>query len=295
MARIAVVGAGGIGATFGGQWLAGGHDVVFCARRPFSRLIIRSASAPVDAAAHCVIDPADLPARVADFDWLVVAVKTHQVSGIRPWLDRLITSNTRLLALQNGLESDAVLSRLARGREVTASVVYCGAESTAPGRVRHSGGLDLVVPAGATATALAGLSAGGPIIVRASDDFITARWRKVLVNTAVNGPTALARRPMGIFGENAGRNVARALLAEGVRVARADGARLDGGDIDRILADLGAPAAAGVAPSMLQDRLAARATEADALYGAVSRAAERHGVEAPLHRLVGHLLAAGDT
>lgn len=65
-------------------------------------------------------------------------------------------------------------------------------------------------------------------------------------------------------------------------------------DLDRIVEDLGAPAASDVQPSMLQDRLAGRPTEYEALYGAVVRAADERGLPAPLHRLMFHLVAAGD-
>ena len=45
---------------------------------------------------------------------------------------------------------------------------------------------------------------------------------------------------------------------------------------------------------MLQDRRAGRATEHDALYGAIVRAGRRHGIPTPLCEVFDTLLAAGD-
>lgn len=294
MARIAVVGAGGIGAVFGGHWQLAGHDVLFCARRPFSRLVVESRSAPVDTVVSCVTDPSAVPVGRCPADWVFVAVKAQQTPAIRPWLDRLVGARTKVVALQNGLDSAQALGDLVGGSPVLDSVVYCGAQLIGPGRVRHGGGLDIVVRAGEQAEELRALSPDGPVTIRPSHDFVTDKWRKVLVNSAANGTTALTRRTMGVFGDEAGLRVAVALLAEGVDVARAHGARLEPADTARILADLGRPEAASVAPSMLQDRLAGRPTESDAIYGAVTRAAARVGLAAPLHRFVHDLLAAGD-
>ena len=49
---------------------------------------------------------------------------------------------------------------------------------------------------------------------------------------------------------------------------------------------------AGSGTSMLEDRLAGRPTEHEEITGAVVRAAERHGVAAPLNQALLALLAA---
>jgi 2-dehydropantoate 2-reductase len=125
-------------------------------------------------------------------------------------------------------------------------------------------------------------------------DFVTVQWRKLMVNCVANGITALARRPLGVFSRAAALHAARDLLVEAQAVASAYGASLADADLDRILGDLTAPQAADVAPSMLQDRLAERPTEHDALYGAVVRAAMERGLSAPLHQLMRCLVACGE-
>jgi 2-dehydropantoate 2-reductase len=99
---------------------------------------------------------------------------------------------------------------------------------------------------------------------------------------------------MGIFRDPGIVALAHELLAEVTAVARAEGARLDDDEADRIVAAFEAmPEDSGT--SMLYDRLAGRPLEYDALTGAVVRAAERHSLDVPLNRALLALLRALST
>jgi 2-dehydropantoate 2-reductase len=294
VARIAVVGVGGIGAVFGALLHSGGHEVLFCSRRPFARLQIESDDVPMDADVKAMTDPRGVPPDWPSAEWVFVAVKAHQTRSIGPWLARLAGRGTRVVALQNGLGSRADLVAVGCRAEVVETVVYCGARSLEPGRVLHSGGLQLAVAENEAGRDLQRLFAATAATIVLTPDFVTAQWRKLMVNCAANGITALARRPLGVFARADAVEVARDLLIEANSIARAYGAALTETDLDGILDDLGAPGAANVQPSMLQDRLVDRPTEHDALYGAVVRAATHQGLSAPLHRLMRQLIACGD-
>jgi 2-dehydropantoate 2-reductase len=89
------------------------------------------------------------------------------------------------------------------------------------------------------------------------------------------------------------RPLFRALLAEGVAVANAEGARLPEDAAELFLARMdGLPR--NSATSMLLDRRAGRPLEHDYLTGAVLAAAERTGVAAPTVALVHGLIDALD-
>ena len=76
-------------------------------------------------------------------------------------------------------------------------------------------------------------------------------------------------------------------------MAAADGAELSPADVDAFFDGFGEVDPEGPT-SMLQDRRAGRATEHDALYGAVVRAGARLGIPTPMAETVGALLAAID-
>ena len=59
MASVALIGPGAIGCAVGAALMEAGHDVTFCARRPFSQLSIRKAGdSPTHVPARVVTEPA---------------------------------------------------------------------------------------------------------------------------------------------------------------------------------------------------------------------------------------------
>lgn len=290
--RIAVVGPGAVGSFLAAHLVTAGRDVVACARRPFERFVVESAESAAfatDVPARVVTDPAG----ATPVDLVLVCVKVTQTPAIGPWLQALCGPGTVTVSVQNGLESPALVQALLPVGSVVPSVVYCGVQLVAPGHVRHTTSARLVVPAIPDAEVVSRAFAGSVVAVQPVADFATEVWRKLGVNVAVNGITALTNRTTDVFGRPAVADLARDLLRECWRVARLDGAALDDAAADATVAGLSArPIGAGT--SMLYDRRAGVPTEHDAIYGAVLRAAARLGSDAPLIRAVDTLLDAGD-
>lgn len=84
---------------------------------------------------------------------------------------------------------------------------------------------------------------------------------------------------------------ARQIMVEVLRVGQAEGAALTEQHVDESLAWLQSVPPQSMT-SMLQDRQAGRLLEYDAITGAIVRAAERHGLDVPLNRLLLGLLRA---
>ena len=290
MTEVAVVGPGSVGAFFAAHLAATGRDVLACARRPFDEYVIESASMPARAPARVVTDPGAVEGTA---DWVLVAVKSHQTAAAAPWLDRLCGPETTVVVLQNGIEGEARLAPLSGQAEVVAAVVYCATELMAPGHVVHRQSQTLIVPEREASVRFAALFGGTPIEIRVTDAYLTEAWRKLGINVMANGVTALTGRPLGVFLRPDIELLGRRLLLESWAVAAADGAELTAADVDAFFAGFGQVDPDGPT-SMLQDRRAGRATEHDALYGAVVRAGARLGVATPLAETLGALLAAID-
>jgi 2-dehydropantoate 2-reductase len=293
MADIAIVGPGAVGGFFAAHLAGIGCDVVSCARRPFDRYVVTSSIAPVEAPAWAVTHPSELDG-IDPVDWVLVGVKAHQTQDAAPWFDRLCGPSTSVVVMQNGVEGEERLRPYAHGADVVAAVVYCGAELTAPGRIRHTNAGTLIVPAGrAVSERLAGLFAGSGARIKLSDDYVTEAWRKLGINVLANGITALTRQPMGVLRRPEVARLAERLLDECWTVARAVGASLSTDDVTQVMEGVARMPVDG-ATSMYYDRMAGRPTEHDALYGAVVRAGARHGIPTPFAETVAALLAGGD-
>jgi 2-dehydropantoate 2-reductase len=288
VADVAVVGPGSVGAFFAAQLAAAGVPVLSCARRSFDRYVVESTEAPVDVAASVATDPVSVEGPVR---WVLLTVKAHQTEGTRPWLERLCSTGTTVVVVQNGVEQEARGRSVAGPARVLPGVVYCGAELLAPGHVRHHQHSTLFVPEGADGAELVALFAPTPWRIRPTATWSTEAWRKLGANVVANGITALTLRRISVLGDPSVVPLAESVLRECWAVGRAEGADVSEHDAAAMVQAMGAAAGDG-GTSMLYDRLAGRPLEHDALHGAVVRAGGRHGIPTPLHEALVALLAA---
>jgi len=286
---IAVVGAGGVGAFFAAHLSTVQANVVACVRRPFDTYVIDSPEHPLTAPATAVTDPDNIPWD-GPADWVFVGLKAHQSAAAAPWFDRLCDDRTRVVAMQNGVEAVERLTPLVHGAAVTPSVVYCGAELVEPGHVLHTQSSRLIMPDTADAHDARALFAGTDMTIDPSPTHLRSAWVKLAINSVANGLTALTGKPMGVLTDPGIAELAVALMTEANTVGRAEGADLDLEGIEDRIAAMGAMTASRT--SMLQDTEAGRATEHDAIHGAVVRAGARHGIPTPTTDIVLRLLAA---
>jgi 2-dehydropantoate 2-reductase len=112
-----------------------------------------------------------------------------------------------------------------------------------------------------------------------------AQWTKLIFNAASNPLGALTGLTQGRLCElPATRALITGLVREGVAVATALGITLDS-DPDALV-DHSARVAYDHRASMLQDALAHRRTEIDALNGGIVRFGAEHGVPTPLNEAI---------
>ena len=128
------------------------------------------------------------------------------------------------------------------------------------------------------------LTAGG-MNTKALEDARGAQWTKLIFNAATNPIGALTRLTHGRVCElPETRRLVSALVAEGKAVADALGIKLDS-DPDELV-DHAAKVAYEHRASMLQDVLAERATEIDALNGGIVSFGREQGVPTPLNEAI---------
>jgi 2-dehydropantoate 2-reductase len=219
-----------------------------------------------------------------------LAVKDTQNEQAGAWLARLCDENTVVCALQNGVEQVERVGRLCPSSTVVPAAVWISSEVQPEGWVRVRNGVRLVLPVNDAAERLAELLRGAGVTVELDSDFLTAAWRKLLVN-AVVGFMVLTGRRAGIFRRDDVAALGRRYLAECLSVARADGANLDDGVVDEIV-DLMAKAPPDVTTSMLTDREANRPLEWDIRNDVIMRKAAAHGLATPISDVLVPLLAA---
>jgi 2-dehydropantoate 2-reductase len=284
---VAVIGAGAVGGVFAAALHRAGHEVTLCVRTPFDELVLETPAGEEHMSVRVVTDPE----QVKPVDWVLLAVKSFDTTGTARWLASLCDQDTTVVVLQNGVDQTGAVHALVPQSTVLPSLVYIQAERQAPGRIRHGYGNGLDVPAWPETERLIRLFRGSGMEIRPRQDLLTAAWRKLMLNAAVNPLTALTLRRMEVLGDSMILELAEGLMRETQAVAEAVGAHLTEADVRETLAFM-SEFSEGNGTSMLYDRLAGNALEWEALNGAVVRHAEAHGIDVPLHRAVTALLRA---
>jgi len=297
---IAVFGAGGVGAFFGGLLVRGGADVHFIARGTqlaalrSSGILIRSHRLG-DVQVQPVHAESDT-SRIGPCDIVLVCVKAHQTDQILDALAALVTEQTTLVTLQNGVESDEPLAARFGAARVVPGVVYLGATLEEPGVVSHvaAGTIAIGVRQGGDPSRLPGVVAalqqsGQPVTV--VEDIQAERWRKLVWNASFNPVSAIAQRTIrDLVTIPTTRRLLIGLMREVVAVAVAQGIAIDPGIVEEQLS--WTERAPGIRTSMMVDRSRGRGMETDALVGVVVRKGAEYGVPTPYSQSMLALLEA---
>lgn len=289
MARIAVVGAGAIGGYVAAAAYQNGHQVQLCVRSPLSSLRVDVHGMKHRPAVRIVRRPE--MADVADF--VLLTTKAHDSTAAAVWFTRLCGPKTVVVVMQNGVDHVERIQPLVPDSVVVPALVHVAAERIAPGHIVHRAGRRVVLPAEAPADAAAEALAGDLIDVERVADFLTATWRKFLMNVAANPITALTGQRLGVLELPEVRDLARGILREAIAVGSACGAQLSEDDVAATLAEytvLGPM----TGTSMLADRLAGRPIEYELITASVVRCAARHNLPVPLNQAILALLRGND-
>jgi 2-dehydropantoate 2-reductase len=285
---IAVVGPGAVGTTVAAYLFAAGHRVLVCGRTPRSQVELRPDDADsITVPGPVCTDPDETKGAVGV---VLLAVKATQNAEAARWLARLCDEHTVVVVLQNGVEQVEQVQPLCPSSTVIPGIVWFSAETQPEGWVRLRGEARLALPTGPAASTFAEMwrTAGGT--ADCDPDFVTAAWRKLLVN-AVAGLMVLTGRRAGMFRRDDLAEVAARYAAECLEVARAEGAQL-GDDVAGGTVEMFRQAPTDMGTSMLADREAGRRQEWDIRNGVIIRKARAHGIATPISDVLVPLLAA---
>jgi 2-dehydropantoate 2-reductase len=317
--KVAVLGAGAIGAYVGAALARGGADVTLVARGPqLEALRERGVTVRSERGDFSAQPAATGDARsIGPVDVVILAVKAYQ---IEPLLDSLPSlfgdgdgnddrDGTAVVAMQNGIpwwyfsgaggphdgrvvrsvDPDGRIARAIEPRRVVGCVVYAATAIEAPGIVRHVEGtrFSLGDPAGgvsARTRRIAEAFAAGGLKAPLESDLRPEIWTKLLGNASFNPISALTRATLSSMCDDPPvEALAAEMMREIVAVAAAHGVTLPISIEQRI------DGARRVGPhktSMLQDLEAGKPLELDALTGSVLELGELANVATPATRHV---------
>jgi 2-dehydropantoate 2-reductase len=237
------------------------------------------------------------PGDIGESEAVIFFVKAQHTASAAEAMRPLVGPGTTVVSLQNGWGNTDTLAKVFPAEQIVVGVTYHSATIRSLGVVAHTGEghtfvgpfADGADPARAEAFGRYLEQAGLPTTVTASVK--TEIWKKLILNAATLPTSALTGLCAGELGKpGITLELVDEIAAEAVRVANALGYDIDLNErLERIHAVLRS-AGKGKA-SMLQDAEARRKTEIEVINGAVVRAAEEKGIEAPLNKAMVALIA----
>jgi 2-dehydropantoate 2-reductase len=309
--RVAVLGAGAIGAYVGAALSRGGTDVHLIARGAHLAAIrehgVRVTSPRGDFTAHT---PAtDDPGEVGPVDYVFLGLKANSYGTCGDLIAPLLHEDTAIVAAQNGIpwwyfhglpgpyeghriesvDPGGAVSRTLPVEQAVGCVVYCSTEIAGPGQIRHLEGTRFSIgePAGPVSqrcTRFSEAMVAGGLKCPVEADIRSDIWIKLLGNAAFNPISALSRATMAeIAGHRGTSDAVRLMMAETLEVAAAVGCRPDI-SVDKRLD--GARRVGDHRTSMLQDLERDKPLELDVILAAVVELADLTGTPAPTLRTV---------
>mgnify|MGYP000091366028 CR=1 FL=1 len=296
MKKVLIVGTGALGTLFAARLAAAGNSVTVLGtwknalealNRDGARLVTAEG-----AEMRFPVRATDDPAGCADIDIALVLVKAWQTERAAQKLSACLPASGLAVTLQNGLGNREILAGALGEARVLLGVCTYGATLLGPGLARSGGEGVLSLEAHPRCGEVEGLLRGAGFRVDIVPDANALAWGKLVINAAINPLTALLRVPNGELLERpAARLVMSALAREAAAVAAAGGVKLPFADPVTAVEDVARRTAANRS-SMLQDVKRGARTEIDSICGAVTRAAQEHGMPAPVNWTMWQLVNA---
>lgn len=288
--RIAVVGTGAMGSVYAAMFVEAGHDVVAVDIwsehvEAINRdgLTLTGFSGDRTLAVAATTDVID----AADADLYVLATKANGVASAARSIAPQLAPGSLVVTIQNGLGArDRAVAHLPEDRLLLGVAQGFGASVAAPGRVHQNGmqQLRLGEPGGGMTDRLRTVErvwaeAGFP--AKAYENIEQLIWEKFVCNVAIGAPCLISQLTVGeLLADPAWRECATGCAQEAYDVALAKGIPMSYDDpvayVEAFVARV-----PDAKPSMLQDHLAGRRSEVDAINGQVPIEGAKVGVPTP--------------
>ena len=299
--KIAVVGAGAMGSVYAGLLASAGNEVWAIDTWQEHIGAIRARGLRVEGASGdrtVRIEATTDPSEPGPCDLVIIATKASGVASAAASIKPLLGNDTLVLTIQNGLGAAERICRHLPANNVLLGVAGgFGASMRGPGHAHHNG-MELVrlgeLGGGITERLerVGGVWRDAGFNVKCFDDINQLVWEKFVCNVTYSGScTVFEYTIAGVQANEHAWKVASNCAAEAYAAGVAKGVRFSFDDPVAHVREFGAKIPDS-RPSMLQDYLAGRPSEIDAINGMVPVVAREAGTAAPYNEVVTAIVKA---
>lgn len=288
--RIAVIGAGGIGAIYGAALAKSGQDVVFAARGAHVAAMRRTGLKIEGDRGETHIMPAQATDDIAGIgivDYVLFSVKLWDVESAGAQIRPIVGPRTAVIPLQNGVDAAERLAAILGPEPVMGGTAFVTGSIVAPGVVRQTGTYqqmtfgELDGRISERGERLRDLCAAAGFEGVLSPDIRVPIWEKFTMLVPASSLNALTRQPLGKWRADPDLlSLSEAILRETVAVGLAEGVNLAADSVEKAVAATAAMPDYHMT-SMGNDLLRGNRLELPWFAGKVVELGRKHGVPTP--------------
>ena len=296
--KIVVLGAGALGCALGSVLTEGGHEVWLLNRGQehvdaMNRHGLKVRENGVDrfVKVHAASTCTDIELTSGDIELIIVLVKSFHTKEAIESAKHILSRNTVVLSLQNGLGHEDILSEIVGKERVLAGKTYAGGVMLGAGHIiggtkgkeTHIGELDGAKSSRVNRIAEVFNQSG--LLTHVSENIMGTMWDKLFVNVATGALSGITHLTYGeLYKLPEVESCAIAAVAEAMAVAHAKGIKLSVTDPKQPWAKAAAGLPYEFKASMLQSLEKGSITEIDFVNGAVVRWGVQLGVPTPVNQ-----------
>jgi 2-dehydropantoate 2-reductase len=273
--KIGILGLGAIGSVIASYL----NDDLYCSNRSPKKFIkIKRFNNLIDIPIVCQTRPD----KHVVLDWLIICLKEYQISSASLWFENLISINTKVVVIRNGLEFTEPLLPYTSSNNILGCIIDCPTQLEEDGFYHQYSKPKLILYKSNLSNEFKQLFNITEIEINLVQDFKTASWKKVCESSALGSILCLSGKTCEVFEYEKNQKLYTNILGESIDVAIADGARIEDSFRETIFQKtMSYPKTKG--SSMLSDRLNENPIEINAKNGLNSRFGKIHGIETPLN------------
>ncbi|MDD4489373.1 MAG: 2-dehydropantoate 2-reductase [Paludibacter sp.] len=298
--KIVFVGIGGVGGYYGGlvsryaETTNPDIEVCFVARGANLQTIRANGLHVSDEHGRFVTHPTiatDNVKEIGKADYIVLSTKCYDLDATMQQIKPIVSSDTILLPLLNGIDNTAKLRAFFPDNEVWYGCAYIITRLIAPGVIEDSGNVHFMhfgheKKISEQLLFIEDLFLKSGIEVTRKEEPIKAIWRKFFfISTTAALTTYLNTDFRSLVWGNDKKPLYLDIMRELYAISEAENVKLYEGIIDDML-KYGGSLPAGSTSSMNSDYLAGKRTEVESLIGVVVRLGQKHGIPTPLYSMI---------
>lgn len=297
--KVVIVGPGAMGCLFGALFTKKKQAEVWLLDNDSKRAkTISESGIIVEGMGQTFTTKVNITSRIKDIpqcDLVILCVKSYDTETVAKTIEPLLSEDTNVLTLQNGLGNIEMIAEIVGFDRVLGGVTANGATLMADGHIRFAGkGETVIGKIGGRLTvpmrSIRELFNKSGFSTRLSKDINGLIWSKLVINVGINALSAITRLNNGRLIESPGtREILSLVVTEAVKVAKKKRIKLIHDDPIQKVESV-CRATANNLSSMLQDILKKKKTEVDYINGAIVRQGKSLGIKTPANVILTDLV-----